>query len=134
MRIPATLLSRIHAHLEAGYPNEACGVVLGRDGVATEIAPAVNTRDDSPRNRYLIEPLAYAKIERDADRRALQVLGIYHSHPDCPAQPSEFDRDNAWPGLSYLIVSIVNGKAAEARCWRLRDDRSMFDEETIWNR
>lgn len=133
MKISHTLLSQIHRHLEAGYPNEACGVLLGTGGVATETVPATNTRADSLRNRYLIEPLTYAKIERDADKRGLQVLGIYHSHPDVPAKPSDFDCDNAWPGLLYMIVSVVKGRAAEARCWRLRDDRSMFDEEMIWN-
>ena len=78
MRISRQFLDQIHAHLEAGYPNEACGVMLGKDGVVTEVVAAGNERTDSARNRYLIDPLAYLKIERDADKRGLQVLGIFH--------------------------------------------------------
>ncbi len=138
MKISRSLLSQIHAHLEAGYPNESCGVLLGKDGVVTEIVSAGNERTslprssgDSARNRYLIDPLTYIKIERDADKRGLQVLGIYHSHPDVVARPSQFDLDHAWPNLSYLIVSVCKGKAVETNSWRLRDDRSAFDSEPV---
>jgi proteasome lid subunit RPN8/RPN11 len=131
MKISRSLLSQIHTHLEAGYPNEACGVMLGKDGVVTEIVTAGNERTDSARNRYLIDPLAYMKIERDADKRGLQVLGIYHSHPDVAARPSQFDLDHAWPNLSYLIVSVCKGKAVETYSWLLREDRSQFDQEPV---
>lgn len=131
MKISRTLLGQIHAHLEAGYPNEACGVLLGKDGVVTEVVPASNERADSARNRYLIDPLAYMKIERDADKRGLQVLGIYHSHPDVAARPSQFDLDHAWPNLSYLIVSVCKGKAVQSNSWLLREDRSQFDQEPL---
>jgi proteasome lid subunit RPN8/RPN11 len=131
MKIPRQLLAQIHQHLESGYPNEACGVMLGKGGVITEIASADNQRTDSARNRYLIDPLVYLKIEREADRRGLDVLGIYHSHPDVAAHPSRFDLDHAWPNFSYLIVSVVKGKAVESNSWRLRDDRSAFDHEPV---
>ena len=131
MKISRTLLSQIHAHLEAGYPDEACGVILGKDGVVNEVVHAGNERTDSARNRYLIDPLAYMKIERDADKRGLQVLGIYHSHPDVAARPSQFDLDHAWPNLSYLIVSVCKGKAVETNSWLLREDRSQFDQEAV---
>jgi proteasome lid subunit RPN8/RPN11 len=71
------------------------------------------------------------KIERDADKRGLQVLGIYHSHPDVAARPSQFDLDHAWPNLSYLIVSVCKGKAVETNSWLLREDRSQFDQEPV---
>jgi proteasome lid subunit RPN8/RPN11 len=131
MKISKALLAQIHAHLEAGYPNEACGVMLGRSGAITEVVSTDNTRSDSARNRYLIDPLAYMKIERDADKRGLQVLGIYHSHPDVAARPSQFDLDHAWPNLSYLIVSVVKGKVVESNSWLLREDRSQFDQEAL---
>ena len=131
MNISADLLGKIHRHLEAGYPHEACGVLLGKGDTVTEIATAANTRTDSAHNRYLIDPLAYLKIERAADQRGLQVLGIYHSHPDCPARPSQFDLDHAWPNLSYLIVSVVEGRAGESNSWQLREDRSQFDPEAV---
>ena len=131
MKLSKRLLHQIHQHLESGYPNEACGVLLGKDGVVTEIVSADNERTDSARNRYLIDPLAYMKIERGADKRGLEVLGIYHSHPDVAAWPSQFDLDHAWPNFSYLIVSVVKGKAVESNSWRLRDDRSAFDLEEV---
>ena len=131
MKISRSLLSQIHQHLEADYPNEACGVMLGNAGVVTEVVAAGNERTDSARNRYLIDPLAYMKIERDADKRGLQVLGIYHSHPDVAARPSQFDLDHAWPNLSYLIVSVCKGKAVETNSWLLRENRSRFDQEAV---
>jgi proteasome lid subunit RPN8/RPN11 len=131
MKLSQRLLHQIHRHLESGYPNEACGVMLGKNGVVTEIVSADNERTDSARNRYLIDPLAYMKIERGADQRGLEVLGIYHSHPDVAARPSQFDLNHAWPNFSYLIVSVVKGKAVESNSWRLRDDRSAFDQEAV---
>lgn len=131
MKISRELMQQIHAHLEAGYPNEACGVMLGKNAAVTEIANADNIRHDSARNRYLIDPLVYMKIERDADKRGLQVVGIYHSHPDVAARPSQFDLDHAWPNFSYLIVSVCKGKAIETNSWLLREDRSQFDQEGI---
>ncbi|HVM61395.1 MAG TPA: M67 family metallopeptidase [Verrucomicrobiae bacterium] len=138
MKLSRQLLHRIHQHLESGYPNEACGVMLGKDGVITEVVSVDNERTEQPasggesaRNRYLIDPLAYMKIERDADKRGLEVIGIYHSHPDVAARPSQFDADNAWPSFSYLIVSVAKGKAVESNSWRLRDDRSGFDQEAV---
>jgi proteasome lid subunit RPN8/RPN11 len=131
MKLSQQHLHQIHRHLESGYPNEACGVMLGKHGVVTEIVSADNERTDSARNRYLIDPLAYMKIERGADQRGLEVLGIYHSHPDVAARPSQFDLDHAWPNFSYLIVSVVKGKAVESNSWRLRDDRSGFNQEAV---
>jgi len=138
MKISRQLLAQIHRHLEAGYPNESCGVMLGKSGDVIEIVPADNRRTQLPvaagesaRNRYLIDPLAYLKIERASDKRGLEVLGIYHSHPDVAARPSQFDLDHAWPNFSYLIVSVCKGKAVESNSWRLRDNRSQFDQEPI---
>ena len=131
MKISRALLDQIHRHLELGYPNEACGVMLGKDGIITETVAADNQRTDSASNRYLINPLMYMRIEREADTRHLDVIGIYHSHPDVAARPSQFDLDHAWPNFSYLIVSVVKGKAVESNSWRLRDDRSAFDQEPV---
>jgi proteasome lid subunit RPN8/RPN11 len=131
VKISRTLLDQIHRHLESGYPNEACGVMLGKDGIITETVAADNQRTDSASNRYLINPLMYMRIEREADKRHLDVIGIYHSHPDVAARPSQFDLDHAWPNFSYLIVSVVKGKAVESNSWRLRDDRSAFDQEPV---
>ena len=124
------------AQLQATYFNAYItpiiyDLVRQRDGAVSEVVPATNTRTDSAHNRYLIDPLAYRDIERDADRRGLQVLGIYHSHPDVPARPSQFDLDNAFPYLSYLIVTVASGKAVESLCWRLNETPREFVAENI---
>ena len=125
----------IRAHATKDYPHECCGFLVGRaDGNAVTVAravPAANTRDDSPRNRFEIDPGELVKADRAARAGGLGVVGFYHSHPDAPAQPSNFDREHAWPGYCYVIVSVREGVPREMRCWLLRDDRSGFDEDPI---
>jgi proteasome lid subunit RPN8/RPN11 len=131
MKILAQALSQIHDHVLDGYPNEVCGLLLGTRGVVTEVAPAGNQRIDSPGDRYLIAPSDYTRIERDADRRGLQVFGIFHSHPEANAQPSQFDLDQAWPELAYLIIAVRSKTIAESLCWRLQETPRRFEPETL---
>ncbi len=127
----------IVAHLEAAYPEEGAGVLLGHlhaDGTrrVTAVLPLENRWQGEERtHRYLIPPQAMLAAEEEADRRGLALLGIFHSHPDHPSRPSAFDREWALPLLSYLIVSVRQGRVATAQSWRLRDDRSAFDEEPL---
>jgi proteasome lid subunit RPN8/RPN11 len=79
----------------------------------------------------LINPETVLAAHKEARSLGLDIVGYYHSHPDHPAQPSDFDREHAWPGLSYLIVSVQGGKVAEARSWRLTDERDRYEEETV---
>jgi proteasome lid subunit RPN8/RPN11 len=125
---------------EQEYPHECCGLLLGRtetDGTkrVVEVYPVSNAREEEARhNRSLILPGEYLRGERHARARALDVLGNYHSHPDHPAVPSQFDLEHAWPTWSYIIVSVREGKAVELRSWEMRDDRSRFDEEELMRR
>jgi proteasome lid subunit RPN8/RPN11 len=113
------------------YPHECCGALIGRDGHVTARHPLPNTTEEGPRRRFLVRPSDYRMAEQEAGARGLELLGFYHSHPDHPARPSQYDLDHAWPSFSYVIVSIVEGSAREMTSWRLRDDRSAFDEEPI---
>lgn len=151
IRLNAEQLGNIHSHGEREYPNECCGMLLGRsDGGVKEVSEAVplkNLRLDSARaqemlplenpgresekNRFLIDPLDQLKVEREARRRGLDVVGYYHSHPDHPARPSNYDREHAWPWYSYIILSVERGKAAEMTSWVLSEDRSHFDPEPL---
>lgn len=137
LRIADADLERVEAHGEAAYPEECCGVLIGREAAGDDpatveqVVAADNERADSRHNRYVISPQALLRAQREARERGLEVVGYYHSHPDHPARPSEFDREHAWPGTSYLIVSVREGKAVDRRSWRLRDDRAAFDEEAI---
>lgn len=144
LTIPQTLFKKMIRHLEAGYPDEACGILIGamddamhpNDRHVHDVILVANAWDEvnareSRHNRYLIPPDEYVKADREASKRGLDVIGVFHSHPDHPAQPSEMDRQQAWPGLSYVIVSVCEGKATTARSWLLRDARDGFDEEPL---
>jgi cysteine synthase B len=132
LRLPVETRAEIRAHGAATYPDECCGVLLGpKDGTVTGVAPLENSTDLERRRRFLIGPDDYRRAEKRAAERGLDIVGFYHSHPDHPAEPSAFDLAHAWPNLSYAIVSIRGGQPRELRSWRLRADRSGYDEESI---
>ncbi|HEY4572384.1 MAG TPA: M67 family metallopeptidase [Thermoanaerobaculia bacterium] len=128
-------LEAIGRHGEATFPEECCGFLIGRavgeTTVVERLLPVENERQDSRHNRYVIHPETVLAAHQEARAAGADVVGYYHSHPDHPSRPSDFDREHAWPGLSYLIVSVQKGRAADARSWRLTDDRERFDEETL---
>ena len=129
------MLRRIHAHGVETYPYECCGALLGRDRDGSrevvDLMPLKNRRDDSPRNRFEVTADDVRLAEKTATEKRLELIGWYHSHPDAPARPSEYDRDHAWPWYSYLIVSIHQGVARDTTSWRLQDDRSAYHPEPI---
>lgn len=134
--IPPTLLTQLQAHLESTYPDEGAGFLLGTlDGDArriTTILPIENAREDAARhNRFLLTPQDTIRAEDEADARGLTLLGVFHSHPDCPNVPSEFDREWALPFYSYTISRVNNGQAVSIRSWRLNDNRAAYVEEAI---
>jgi proteasome lid subunit RPN8/RPN11 len=120
---------------EGTYPHECCGALLGLDSAAGRevqtLFQLVNRRTDSPRNRFSVTAEDVREAERAARASGLDIVGWYHSHPDHPALPSEFDREQAWPWYSYVIVSIINGEAQTIASWRLADDRMRFEPEKI---
>jgi proteasome lid subunit RPN8/RPN11 len=125
----------IRRHGEADYPAEACGLIGGEvEGdrkVAVQVVPLVNQRTDSTRNRYLIDPQSFRRAQEKLERDGLEVIGVYHSHPDHPPEPSAFDREHAWPWLSYVIVGVARGRPGDTKSWVLTDDRGTFDEESV---
>lgn len=130
-------IAEIEKHGEQDYPHECCGLLIGRfdeNGrkVVVETFPLQNAREAEARhNRTLILPKDVMRGELYAREKKLDVVGNYHSHPDCPAVPSNYDLDHALPVWSYIIVSIVKGKAAEMFSWEMENDRSKFNEEEI---
>ncbi len=126
-------LEEMEQHAEEYYPNECCGFFYGRDGKVRTISLAKrvqNAKEGDQRRRFQIDPKDYREAERFATQNDLDLLGVYHSHPDHPAEPSEHDRKVAMPWFSYIIISVQNGEAAATRSWRLNDQRQ-FDEETV---
>jgi proteasome lid subunit RPN8/RPN11 len=121
----------IRAHGREAFPHECCGALLGRDGVVHEAYPLPNTTEEGPRRRFLVRPEDYRAAEKRAREAGLELLGFYHSHPDHPAKPSQYDLDHAWPSFSYVIVSVMAGADQALTSWQLKDDRSAFDEEQV---
>ncbi len=135
--ITRTLLQEMQQHVKGTYPYEGGGFLIGRTDeqghkIATEIRPFANQRAIADQhNRILITDEMYQAGEEYADGKDLLLIGFFHSHPDHPARPSEFDREHALPWWSYVIVSVQQGHAADVLSWELRADRSAFDEEQI---
>ena len=125
------VIGAIRDHGRETYPNECCGALIGRDGEVVESFALPNTTEEGPRRRFLVRPGDYRAAEARAAENGSELLGFYHSHPDHPARPSQYDLDHAWPSFSYVIVSVREGEPGELRSWRLREDRSQFDEEEI---
>ena len=138
--ISGHLAEKIRAHGAETYPHECCGALLGRDSELESqeavrevlgLFPLVNRRDDSPRNRFSVTAEDVLAADKAAQAQGLDVVGWYHSHPDHPAHPSQYDRDHAWPWYSYIIVSVQNGAPQDMTSWRLNDDRQEFSPEGI---
>lgn len=136
LHIDEEILAQIYAHGEEAYPEEGAGFLLGYDEEeqrhVAQIFITENAREDDARhNRYLVSPKEYLQAEIAAELMGLSLIGVFHSHPDHPNRPSEFDREWAQPFFSYIITSVNEGKAIESRSWRLAEDRSKFEEEEI---
>lgn len=132
IEISKELIEKINVHLEAAYPEEGAGFLLGKNNQVVEILPLSNAREDEARhNRFLITEQDYFKAELKADELDLSIIGVFHSHPDCPNIPSEFDREWAQPNFSYVITRVDQGRSVNHRSWRLVEDRTKYEEEEI---
>lgn len=140
--VPNALHRQIESEGEAGYPNEICGMIFGRDvteageqrRVTVKLVPGKNVFEaDEQYHRFSIDPLQQLKAERAAEKEGLILLGYYHSHPDAPARPSQYDLDHAWETYSYVIVSIVKGKAVDMTSWVLKveGEKREFERQEI---
>ena len=134
--ISEQLLGSIREHGTRDYPYECCGLLLGRfeneSKVVRETYPISNAREESAkRNRFLIQPEELMRGEQYARSKELEVVGFYHSHPDSPARPSQYDLEHAWPTYSYIIVSTREGDSGDLFSWEQEADRSRFNQEEI---
>lgn len=135
--IDLALRDRIREQMQAAYPNEGGGFLLGtRNGDEIDITDVIQVQNVSAEveqyHRYAMRVWDdFGRYEDEADTRGLRLLGYYHSHPDWPAVPSDFDRDHAFPNFVFLITSVEKGMAAAMRAWLLRADYSQFDEVAI---
>lgn len=135
IRIRKAHREAIVAHAEQTYPHECCGFLLGTAPEEIkhvhEVRVAGNARDDSPANRYLIDPEEMFRVLRGARENGHEILGFYHSHPDVEARPSDYDRRHAWPWYSYVIIPVIRGDAGSPLAWVLDERESRFAEEAL---
>ena len=121
----------IRLHGQETYPHECCGALIGVGDVVTGTVALPNTTEEGPRRRFLVRPSDYRQAEQRAAALGGELLGFYHSHPDHPAQPSQYDLDHAWPTFAYIIVSVMDGAAKDMTVWYLKHDRSTFEEGSL---
>lgn len=126
--ITDNVIDGMKKHAELGYPHEVCGVLIGKQYKISEYRECTNLNKDRAHDRYELDPVSFNHADEWARSAGLEIMGIYHSHPDHPSRPSEFDRERAWPGWYYIILSIQKGKLDNFRTWILDDTESKFIE------
>ena len=127
-------IEAIRKHGTADFPDECCGAVIDVNGTITEAVALKNTTGGGATRRFRIGPDGYREAEAHARQFGGTLAGFYHSHPNEPAVPSQYDLDHAWPNLVYIIISVNAGTPGDITAWLLRDDRSGFDEgELKWH-
>ncbi len=121
----ARLFDQMREFSERAYPYEGCGVLVGRPSAdeveVTEVIEGSNLVTDRRRDRYELDPKDIIRAERTARARGEEVVGFYHTHPDHPARPSQFDTDRAWPGYRYVVISVHAGRQLAATAWQLEE-------------
>ena len=128
LTISAAVDQGIRHHGQETYPHECCGALVGKGAFVSEIVALPNTTEEGPRRRFLVRPSDYRLAESRATELGGELLGFYHSHPDHPARPSQFDLDHAWPTFAYVIVAVATGNAQDMTVWYLKEDRTSFEE------
>ncbi|MEO1162141.1 MAG: M67 family metallopeptidase [Chloroflexota bacterium] len=136
VEISKALQATIFVQMNAGYPNEAGGFLVGkREGDTVTVLDVIEVENvfetEEQYHRYAMTPQNWAKMEDEADEQGLVLVGYYHSHPDHPAIPSEYDRVHALPNFVYIITSVQDGESVDQKAWLLADDRSAFDALTL---
>ena len=137
IKIPSSTLREIYDHMEASYPHECCGLLVGRvfsDGhrVVHTFRKCKNLNTERAHDRYEMDPKCWLSTEREFDNSPWAIIGIYHSHPDHPSRASQTDTDAAWPNYSYMITSVQKGTVATTQSWVLNEtEKRMYEEPVV---
>jgi len=128
--VSSDCLAAMKSEAETGYPLEVCGLLIGcfvdGDWRIDEARPVPNLNTERAVDRFQLDPKVFQEIDRELRGAGVDIIGIYHSHPDCPAKPSPTDLGNAWEDYAYIIVSVDAGSAHDARCWALNPASRRF--------
>jgi len=130
-----TALNDMHKIAEKGYPNEICGLLLGSINAQgwniQQVRQVKNINTERAADRFQLDPNGYQAIDREIRGSSVEIIGVFHSHPDCPAKPSPTDLGSAWEGFLYPIISVCDGKVASIHCWEPNDSSGKFHPVTI---
>jgi proteasome lid subunit RPN8/RPN11 len=136
IKIPSSILREVYDHMEASYPHECCGLLVGRvvnenERVVHTSRKCRNLNTERAHDRYEMDPQCWLNTEREFDSSPWAIVGIYHSHPDHPSRASQTDTDAAWPNYSYVIASVEKGTVASTQSWLLNETEKRFYEEAV---
>lgn len=134
LRLSRAHLEQILKHAEESYPSECCGIIVGTPGEVKEASEVYRGRNavvERARDRYELDPRDIIEAQRRARQASLDIIGYYHSHPDHPARPSQYDTERAWPGYSYIVVSVAGGRAEAANSWVYNESTRAFEQEEL---
>jgi proteasome lid subunit RPN8/RPN11 len=131
VEINKELLDKLIEHAQKSYPYESCGILVGQPGKIMDVNFVENKIMERKRDRYEIDPGDFLKVDKLTREKGQEIIGFYHSHPDHPALPSDFDIEHAWPEYIYIIISVVNGNKHNVKAWKLFPDNKKIKEEEL---
>lgn len=134
INLPKNVYEEIMDHAREAYPHECCGFLVGKamgDKRVWQVERGTNLNTERANDRYVIDPKEFNLVDKVARTQGLDILGFYHSHPDHPDRPSEFDREEGQPGYSYIIISVKKGDTVSAKSWIFEKPDEPFKEERI---
>ncbi|WP_238701775.1 M67 family metallopeptidase [Mariprofundus erugo] len=130
LQIPDACLRQMRQEAERGYPHEICGLLTGTMNASgwlvCDVRPVANLNHERAADRFELDPAGYQAIDRELRGSGTEIIGVYHSHPDCPPRPSPTDLGSAWEGFAYPIISVYQGKSHDVRCWTINEEHSRF--------
>ena len=134
LKVERPVMEKILEHVRQTYPHECCGLMVGNGSLSKEVIDyriIPNINHDRAHDRYIMDPKVFNQIDGELREKKLEILGIYHSHPDHPSRPSEFDREHAWPIYSYVVIACEKGVKTQAQSWVINEESAHFEEEKL---
>ncbi len=132
--LPRAVAGHIAEAAEAAYPDECCGLLVGRaeasgDRLVTRAAASPNVAEENTRDSFLVDPKVQFDLMRELGDGPESIVGHYHSHPDHPARPSDHDLQSVfYPDHVWVIVAVDEGRAGEVVAYSFDEKSERFRE------